>query len=305
MVLREEDVRGLLSMGAAVGVMREAFAARAAGELLAPPRFRVESPQGGMVFTAGAVTGERPLLGFRVYDTFPRGPDGEQEQVVVVYDAAEGRLQGLILGRILGAMRTGAIGGVAIDTLARRETAVLALIGAGYQAWTQVQAAATVRDFAEIVIFNRTKARAEAFCAAVRADLGLPCRVAETAEEAVRAADVLICATKSKEPVLESDWVRPGTHVTTIGPQTVEGHELPLELVDKAQVIATDSLAQTQAFEAPFFVPEERLVPLDQIMSGAQAGRTTEEQITLFCSVGLAGTEVLLGSYVLDQAAAQ
>jgi len=80
---------------------------------------------------------------------------------------------------------------------------------------------------------------------------------------------------------------------------------LPLELVDKAQVIATDSLAQTQAFEAPFFVPEERLVPLDQIMSGAQAGRTTEEQITLFCSVGLAGTEVLLGSYVLDQAAAQ
>jgi ornithine cyclodeaminase/alanine dehydrogenase-like protein (mu-crystallin family) len=305
MILREIDVQAVLTMGEAVGVIRKAFAARAAGDLLAPPRFRVESPQGAMVFTAGATTGARPLLGFRVYDTFPRGLQGEQDQIVVVYDAEAGRLKGLILGRILGAMRTGAIGGVAIDTLARQDTAVLSVIGAGYQARTQVEAALAVRDFAEIVIFNRSPERAAAFCAELSAQYGRTCRLTTTAEEAVHVADVLICATTSKTAVLHSAWIRPGTHVTTIGPQTTAAHELPLDILHVADVVATDSIPQSQAFDAPFFIPEDRLVALDQIISGAAAGRVTEAQITLFCSVGLAGTEVLLGDYVLEQAAAK
>ena len=304
-ILREADVHSVLTMGEAVDVMRRAFSALAAGELLAPPRFRVESPQGAMVFTAGATTGAEPLLGFRVYDTFPRGPQGEQDQIVVVYDAGQGRLKGVVLGRILGAMRTGAIGGVAIDTLARRDTAVLSVIGAGYQARTQVQAALAVRDFAEVVIFNRTPERAAALCAELSAQHSLPCRLAATAEEATRAADVLICATKSKTAVLDSAWITPGTHITTIGPQTTAGHELPLDIVDVADVIATDSIPQSQAFDAPFFIPDDRLVALDQIISGAAAGREADEQVTLFCSVGLAGTEVLLGDYVLERAAAK
>lgn len=304
-ILREADVTSLLTMGEAINVMRTAFAARAAGELLAPPRFRVASPQGAMVFTAGAATGDQPLLGFRVYDTFPRGPQGEQEQIVVVYDAAAGLLKGVILGRILGALRTGAIGGVAIDTLARKDASVLGVIGAGYQARAQVEAALAVRGFTEILIFNRTPERAAVFCAELSAKHGCDCRPAATAEEVSRAADVLICATKSETAVLDSSWIRPGTHVTTIGPQTIAAHELPLDIIDVADVIATDSIPQTQAFDAPFFVPEARLVALDQITGGAMTGRVTEAQITLFCSVGLAGTEVLLGNYVLERAATE
>lgn len=305
LIVYEQDVIDVLSMEAALEVVRSAFVTQAAGELLAPPRFRVASPQGAMVFTAGATIGADPLLGFRVYDTFPRGPAGEQDQVVMVYDAAAGRLKGLILGRILGALRTGAIGGVALDVLARPDAAVLAVIGAGYQARTQVRAALAARPFAEVLVYNRTADKAHAFCAEITEHSGRPCRVVATAEEAVRAADVLLCATKSTTPVLQSDWISPGAHVTTIGPQTVAGHELPLDVVDRAAVIATDSLAQTQAFDAPFFVPEERLVSLDQIVSNKVPGRTSADQITLFCSVGLAGTEVLLGNYVLDKVAAR
>jgi ornithine cyclodeaminase/alanine dehydrogenase-like protein (mu-crystallin family) len=89
--------------------------------------------------------------------------------------------------------------------------------------------------------------------------------------------------------------------VSTIGPQTVDGHELPLDIIDVADLIVTDSIPQTQAYGSPFIVPEPQLVSLDQIVSGAVQGRSKAAEITLFCSVGLAGTEVVLGNYVLDQ----
>lgn len=287
-------------MASAVAKMEDAFREMADGTLVAPPRFRVEADSGGLVFTAGAANQEQ-VIGFRVYGTFPR-PAGvdEQDQLVVVYDTGDGSLKGLVIGRLLGATRTGAIGGVAIKHLARPDAAVLAIIGVGYQARTQAAVAVAVRNFREVRLFSRSRAKAEQMAVEIGHKTRAQVWVMPSAQAAVEGADVVIGATTSPRPVLESNWLRPGVHVTTIGPQFADAHEMPLDIADRCRVIATDSLAQVTGYGRPFFISDlERLTGLDQIVSGQAPGRTSPDDITLFCSVGLAGTEVVLANYLL------
>lgn len=225
-----------------------------------------------------------------------------------MFDSRSGELRGLVLGNRLGAMRTGAIGGAAIKLLAREDARILGVIGAGRQARTQIEAAAAVRPLERVRVFSRTPARREAFAAEMAATTGVPVEAVETAEEAVRGADILICATTSATPVFDPAWLAPGTHVTTVGPKFAGAHEISLDVAARSAVIATDSPAQVEAYADPFFLigtPDyARMVALSAIATGAQPGRTSADAITLFCSVGLAGTEVLVAQAALERARA-
>lgn len=301
-VLTEDDVRRLLPMRDAVDAMETAFREMANGSLVAPPRFRVESPDVALVFTAGAATAYEKVIGFRVYDVFPSSSVADPVQMVAVYDSESGAFKGVIFGRLTGAMRTGAINGVAVDHMARPDAATLGVIGAGYQARTQVAACMAVRPFERVALYSRTASRAEAFCREIGEGYGVECAVAGSAREAVQGADVVVCATNSPTPVLDTAWIAPGTHVTTIGPKTVDRHELPLDIADACDVIATDSLTQVQAYDPLFYIGEtEKIVGLEQIVVGVTPGRRSPEDITLFCSVGLAGTEVVLANRVFQR----
>jgi ornithine cyclodeaminase len=100
--------------------------------------------------------------------------------------------------------------------------------------------------------------------------------------------------------VLETAWLKPGAHVNSVGPKFTGAHEMPLDIVEVCQVIATDSLAQATAYAKPFFIEDlDRVAGLDQIVAGRINGRRSENDITLFCSVGLAGTEVVLANELL------
>jgi ornithine cyclodeaminase len=116
----------------------------------------------------------------------------------------------------------------------------------------------------------------------------------------VRGHDVVIVATSSALPVLEADWIAPGTHVTTVGPKTVRRHELPAALVDRADVVLTDSRAQAGGYAEAHLFPTDRMVELGAVLAGAATGRTGPDQITVFCSVGLACTEVALAAALCD-----
>ncbi len=300
-ILSDEDVRGL-PMGVAVGKMEDAFREMAAGNLNAPPRFRVAGDGGDLVFTAGSAAGSENVLGFRVYDTFPTtSTSADQKQIVVVYGNGDGRLKGLVIGRLLGATRTGAIGGVAIKHLSRPDSKVLGVIGTGYQAVTQVKAAFAVRDIELVRVYNRTRGKAEAFAAAVAKEQGVGVQVVDSAREAVRGADILLCVTNSATPVIESDWLKPGVHVNNVGPKLVARHELPLDIGGVCEVVVCDSIQQAAGYGEPFYLPPETFVGLDQIVAGAAAGRPSPEARTLFVSVGLAGTEVILANALLDR----
>ena len=303
-ILSDDDVARLARMPDMIAGIEAALLAKTNGTLTAPPRVKVPvGGQGELVFTVGGI-GEL-VAGFRAYHNIPRkSPDGAQ--LTAVWDQKSGSLKGIVTGDLLGEIRTGAIGGVAVKLLARADADSVAIIGSGAQARTQLAAVAAVRKLKKVTVFSRSPERRGRFAADMGKKLKLSIGTSASAKEAVRDAAIVICATDSTQPVIRADWIAPGTHVTTVGPKQQGQHELDPDIAISADVIATDSPAQIAAYDPLFFLrdalPMERVIDLADIAAGKRPGRTSAEEITLFCSAGLAGTEVLLADRLLEMA---
>jgi alanine dehydrogenase len=295
LLLNDHDVRAHLDPVTAVDAVRTALLASHQGTLHAPPRVRADLGDGDLVFTAGRL--DPPgVFGFRAYATFAGA-----EQLVAVWGLDDGRLRALVYGDELGARRTGAIGAVAVDLAARPGPVRLGLAGAGTQAWAQLWALTAVREIAEVTVTARHREHAAAFARRAVAELGVAARPAATVEETVRDRDVVIVATNSVVPVLQAQWISPGTHVSTLGPKTVSRHEVPAALAGRASVILTDSSAQLAAYPEPHLFAGQPVTDLGAVLAGAATARSSPEQVTIFCSVGLAGTEVAVAAALCDR----
>ncbi len=196
-ILVDDDVAALISMPEAIGAIEATLKLKARGEFLTPPRHYVSNKHGALVFTVGGHD-ERGVIGFRVYDTF--ATDVPHEQVVAVFDSETGQLKGLVLGSLLGAVRTGAIGGVAVKYASRGDSRGAAIIGTGLQARTQLAAAAAVRDLREVRVYSRNEDRREGFAKEMAERLHIDIVPVSSAAEAVRGADIVIAATNSGTP---------------------------------------------------------------------------------------------------------
>ncbi|MFC6062072.1 ornithine cyclodeaminase family protein [Streptomyces ochraceiscleroticus] len=289
LLIGDEEVRARLDAGTAVAAVRRALLAHHREELSAPARLAAPLGDRDLVFTAGADAGGA-RHGFRAYDT--RGG----EQLVAVWDSARGALLAVVHGQELGPRRTGAIGAVAVDALARPDAARLGIIGAGTQARAQLWALAQVRKPSEVTVFARRPERVRAFTERVREELGIEAVAAPTAEAAVRGQDIVITATSSRSPVLEADWIAPGTHISVLGAKDRAAHEIPPELIGRADVLVTDSRAQTAAYGPDHLIDPAAAAELGAVLAGDAPGRTSAGQITFFSSVGLAGTEVAVAA---------
>ncbi|MEV7602645.1 NAD(P)-binding domain-containing protein [Kitasatospora sp. NPDC089797] len=299
LLLNDDDVRRHLDAPRTVRAVREALLAAHAGDLVAPPRVHAELGDGRLVFTAGRLRAQQ-LFGFRVYDTAVGA-----EHLVAVWNGGDGRLRAVVHGAELGSRRTGAIGAVAVDAVANPGPVRLGLVGTGPEAWAQLWAVRAVRRLTEVAVASRRPERAQAFARRAADELGVGVRAVGTVEEAVRERDVVILATNSPTPVLAADWIAPGTHVTTLGPKSAARHELPAALARRARLIVTDSPAQVADYGEPLALPVEQMVGLGAVLAGAEAGRTGREEITVFCSVGLAGTEVAVAARLLEAVEAE
>jgi len=295
-VLRDTDLYNVEAARIAVGAVREAVSAHGDGRLVAPPRHAVPFDNGALVFTVGG-TGD--LVGFRAYDTFP---NSAQDQVVAVWDSRTGKLEGVAIGEMVGALRTGALGALAVDLLARAETRKCAVLGSGLQARTQLLCASTVRTFDDVAVFSPTAANREHFATELTELTGLPVAPVDDAATAVQGADVVLCATAAHAPVFDVQWLSTGAHVNTVGPKYRNAHELPLEAATQADVIATDSPQQIAAQGADHFLSDHAtkapVVDLAEVLAGS-GGRVAASQSTLFLSAGLAGTETLVAHALL------
>lgn len=289
-VLDDNDVRAVPAT-VVVAAAREALQQAGRGELVGPPRARADLGPLSYVFTAGML-GEG-TSGFRAY----RAGTPAGDQLVAVWDVA-GHLTTLVVGTELGVRRTGALGAVAADALARPDAATVAVIGTGAQAWAQLWALAAVRPLVYARVHSPTPRHREDFAARARAELGLVVVATADPATAVRGADVVILATRSTTPVIDADDVTPGTHLTTVGPKLAGAHETPLPLVARATVVTCDSPSQAAAYAEPFFTGLTPLVSLADVLLGHAPGRRTRDDITLHCSVGLAGSEVLLAQHL-------
>src|SRR5882724_314397 len=308
-VLNDADVNALARMPDLVPVVERCLQAKAHGRLIAPPRHSVAFDAGQLVFTIGGIAageeGADGIAGFRVYETFP-GAGTARAQIVAVWDSGSGNLLGLVVGDSLGVLRTGAIGGVAIDRMARPDARTCGIIGSGAQAESQLLAAVAVRPgLLTIRIYSRNARNRESFAERMSARVGKTIQPVGAAHDAVAGADLVLCATDSGSPVIEKQWLARGTHVSTLGPKLVQCHELPRDIGDVADVAATDSPTQLNAYPAPHFLAGtpagDGMLDLSDIVAGRASGRRSPTDITLFCSVGLAGTEVAVANALLRQ----
>lgn len=301
-ILSDEEISRILGLEAVINVIEQTLRAKEEGALIAPPRYSIGVDRGALVFTAGAETRYTRSIGFRVYDTFS-DQSVDHHQLVAVFDSQTGSFRGLIVGKLVGALRTAAINAVAIKYMARSDAQNLGILGSGFQARFHMQAAMVVRPFQHARVYSPTASHREAFASEMSVTTDIPVEATDSAEDVVRFADVLICATTSTSPVLDASWVKSGAHINTIGPKFKGMSEIPYDLAQKSQVIATDSLQQVDSYSKQFFLLEtperNRMVELSEIVVGKQKARLSPNDVTLFCSVGLAGTEVVIADAAL------
>lgn len=302
-ILSDEDVRSALSMPEAVELIEGALKEKAQGGLVTPRASMWPTTVGRSSFTAGGHAGPG-VIGFRVYETFP-GPL-RHEQFVTVFDSVTGDLRGLVFGELLGAMRTGAIGGVAVKYGAREDARTVGIIGSGMQARTQLMAIAAVRPITSAKVHSRSQEKRVAFAQEMTGSLGLPVLAIATAEEAVAGADIVVTATRSTAPLFPAALIEEGMHINALGPKFAKAHELDPAVADRAAAVYTDSLEQLRGYPTPFFISEDSHEIGDlaaHVARGTPVRRSTSD-ITLFCSVGLSGTEVVLADAVLRKTGA-
>lgn len=288
-LLTDRELPRCLSMPEAIGAIEGALAERRAGTAVSPPRTSWAIGPSGVTLTPGGF--ERTgALGLRVY---LRG-GGANDQLTAVWDLPTRRLVGLLVGSGLGAIRTGAIGGVAYRALAPTDLETAAVIGGGPQSRTQLMALKAVRPkLSTVRLYRRNADRRRETAERLSAELGLPVIASESVDGAVRAAGVVILATDSRFPVLRPEWLHPGAHVSSLGPKYRGRSEIGLDLFDWADRIVSDfpeQYRQEEDFLLHGLSRESAIEDLAEVVGKGEdrpPGRKT-----LFLSHGLAGTEV-------------
>jgi alanine dehydrogenase len=296
--ISEQDVLKLLPMAEAVRLVREAFVGLAQGTAQNQPRRRLFTAEGAVLHQLAGAFGK--YFGAKIYSTHVKHGAWF---TVLLYDSATGRPLAEIEANHLGQIRTGAATGVATALLARAGAAVLGVIGTGFQAETQIEAIRVVRPIGEVRVWSRSEERRTAFAAKVNA------RATATAEEAIRGADIVVTATFAKDPVIESDWVGPGTHVNAIGSNNPQRREIPGELIGRASLIAVDAIDQAKiesgdlllAWPEPGQWNDRRLVELAAVAGGKTQGRASGEDLTIFKSNGLGVQDIAVGGYIFER----
>jgi ornithine cyclodeaminase len=313
-LLSAEDVRMALPMPVAIEAMHEAFRVLAWGQADVPLKTHLELPHEHVsaVFMPAA-TREPVRMGSKIL-TLCAGNRGRGlppiHGVVVMFNADTGEPQGLLEGTTLTALRTGAASGLATTLLARSDVHRVAIIGSGAQAQTQLEAVCYVRPIEEVSVFSRNRDHAEEFAREMSGRPGVPdsISVACSAEEAADGAGVICTATRATRPVLGSADISSGTHVNAVGSGTRDMRELAPGILHRARIVVDDRKAVlADAGELIGCVNDgsldpEELIELGEIVTGTQPGRNSDEQVTVFKSVGLAIQDLCAAASALERA---
>lgn len=293
--ISEAEVRAVLTMPMAIEAVEEISRKQATGEVVVHPRRRFELPGGGFFHYMAAADFSAGYVAMKQY-TFVRG---ELKFLVPLYDMKSGDLRALIEADYMGQLRTGAASGVATKYLARQNSRIASIIGTGGQARTQLEAIALVRKFESVRVYGRNAAKREKFAKEMSEKLGIAVENTTSSSEAVRGADVLCTATTSANPVVSGAELPPGVHINAIGANHAHKRELDDDAVKSADVIVVDSIEQSRQEAGDLllaFQGEEicwtGVKKLSDVVAGKESGRTSDSEVTLFKSNGIASWDL-------------
>lgn len=303
LLLTRDEVAALLQPGALLAALAEGFIALSEGTVQAPPRSALGDDTGHLLVKPAWIAGQP--MAVKLVSTFP----GNREHglptiqaVITLVDATTGTPLAMMDGTHITAMRTAGGAALSAQCLARDDARVLAIIGAGVQGQAHLQLLPHVRAFQEIRIASRRAADAEALAAAdARA------RAVTSFREAVEGADVVCLCTTSPTAVIDSAWLAPGVHVTSVG-YAPPGSELPLDLVRRARLVVESRVA----FEpAPAGCAElQGLAPdsgdeLGAVLAGHARARASHNECTVYKSMGHAMEDLVTAALVYRAAREQ
>jgi alanine dehydrogenase len=303
LILTETEVDDLLDMPSTLEAVESVLRARAEGRATNRARRRVALPKSGLNFMAAGAP-EIGALGLKAYSVARTGA----RFYTMLFDPEGGELLSIMQSDKLGQMRTGAASGVATKYLAREDANTLGLYGAGWQAESQLEAIAAVRDLERVIVYSRREESRKHFAEKMGERLGMEIETTHAADEPA-AQDIVVTATSSKEPVLLGEWLRPGAHVNAAGSNFLFKSEIDREVVRRASFVCVDSREElgleagdlVQPLETGLILPEA-VYELGHVIAGQVEGRRGPEEITIFASQGLALEDIAAARVVYDRA---
>ena len=221
------------------------------------------------------------------------------QSTVFLFDPDTGQLAALVGGNYLTAVRTAASSSVSIAHLARKDAKVLGMVGAGHQSAFQLRAAVEQRDFTKVVAWNPHPEMLPRL-AAVAEEIGIAFEAVER-EQLCTEADVIITITSAFEPLLSAEWIKPGTHIATMGTDTKGKQEVDAALVAKASVFTDEvaqsiSIGETQHAVGQGLIKPEEITPIGTVITGTHPGRQSADDITLFDGTGVGLQDLAVAS---------
>ena len=294
LILSEDAVRNLLNMEELISAMSRALADLSGSKIIQPVRTVLSIAEHQGFF--GLMPAYNGSLGAKLVTFYPNNQGiHTHHAVILLFRAETGEPIAMIDGRLITEMRTAAVSAVATDKLARPDSHVLAILGSGVQARSHLEALRLVREFSEVRVWSPRNAAAFAKEHSVK--------VAASAEEAVRGADVIVVATASTTPVLMGEWLSRGAHINAVGATRPNWRELDDATLRVSQIFVESREAAMQ--ESGDVIAAGKIsAEIGEVISGEKPGRQSEDEITLFKSVGVAVEDVAAADLVYRKAMA-
>jgi ornithine cyclodeaminase len=299
-LLSEQDVRLVLSMDDVIAAMEGALVQFSAGQATQPQRTVIEVGLQKAFFGVMPASIPNPTaLGAKLVTVFGSNPAvglPTHLATIVLLDSMTGELLAIMDGRYITEVRTAAVSAVSTRLLARRGAGTLAIVGSGVQARSHLDAIGRVRPLRGVRVWSPDATRLAAFGREVQPRTAAPVALCGSAAEALDGADLVALATSARQPVVRSEWIADGAHICAVGACRPDQREMDSALVRRARLFVDSRTAALAEAGDVLLAMQDGAVSiageLGELAAGRVAGRTSEDQVTIFKSVGLAVEDV-------------
>ena len=312
LILGRKEIERLLSVQDAISSVEQAFKEYGLGRAQMPPKIYLDLKKFGGDFRAMPAYAEKfKICTLKWVNAHPRNPLRfglpAVMAVLVISDPKTGFPLAIMDGTLATSLRTGAGGAVAAKYLARKNSSVVGLVGCGVQARSQLEALRRIFKIQKVNVWGLEKALVKRFIRKMKRK-NEAMTAAQNIRECIRDADIVVTTTPSRKPIVQSAWVKEGTHINAIGADAPGKEELDPGILKKAKVVVDDIAQASHSGEinVPFHKgilrPKDIYATLGEIVAGKKKGRTGAKEITVFDSTGLAIQDVAVASLIYRQA---
>lgn len=311
-VLRAADVRALLPMAECIDLMQRTMIAVSQGRVVLPLRSALVMPGRGMMGNMPAYLAEPECFGVKLLSIMRNNhPPAYSSHlgIVLLFEPDHGQLVALLDAAEITAIRTAAASGLATRLLAREDAADLALLGAGEQASSHLQAMLAVRALRRIRVWARDADKARAFAQTEGARHGIAIETAPTVQEAIVGADVICTLTKAREPLLLGEWLTAGMHLNLVGSSNAGAAEIDTAAVVRSRFFVDcrnstvhEGGEYLRALKEGAIAPEHIVAEIGEVAAGSKTGRRAPTEVTLYKSLGIAPQDLAAAYFILEKA---